>query len=124
MPIADWTRAFRLPSRDRKQASCVGLVASKDRITLAVEDGQFATQPVEGRFPMCLEVIPTRPATFSIRVNARMLADMLLAIAALTSDSDYPSVDLLFWDKSHPLGLQPANPSGGYACDALFMPLI
>ena len=122
VPTDDWTRAFRLPSKDKKRDSCIGLVASKDRITLAVEDGQFATQPVEGRFPQCQEVIPRKPATFSIRVNARMLADVLLAMTALTSDPDYPSVDLLFWDKSHPLGLQPAFPIGGYACDALLMP--
>src|SRR6266851_6899561 len=123
VPAEAWTRAFRLPTKERKQESCVGLVASDNRITLAVEDGQFATQPVEGRYPKCQEIIPRKPATFSIRVNARLLADVLLATAALASDPDYPSVDLLFWDKNHPLGVQPAQPTGGYACDALLMPL-
>jgi DNA polymerase III sliding clamp (beta) subunit (PCNA family) len=123
VPADAWTRAFRLPIKERKQESSVGLVASDNRITLAVEDGQFAVQPVEGKYPNCKEVIPRKPATFTIRVNARLLADVLLATAALTSEPDHPSVDLLFWDKSHPFGIQPAHPSAGYACDALLMPL-
>ena len=123
VPADAWTRAFRLPTKQRKQESSVGLVASDQRITLAVEDGQFTAQPVEGHYPNCQQVIPRKPATFSIRVNARLLADVLLAMATLASESDYPSVDLLFWDRSHPLGVQLPSPTGGYACDALLMPL-
>ena len=81
----------------------VGLATRGNDICLGVGDDVITARLVEGKFPPIEKVIPRNKPLFTFRVDPRLLAETLLALADLLPDGE-ESVQFFYYGKNAPLG--------------------
>ncbi|MGE0367282.1 MAG: hypothetical protein AB7Q00_16280 [Phycisphaerales bacterium] len=93
---------------------------------LVAGDSRIEAEPVDGRYPEVMAVIPKRAALASFKLNPRLLIDLLKAAATISetdTDSGHgPWVEILFWAPDQPIGIITRG-KDGLAFDGIIMPL-
>jgi hypothetical protein len=100
----------------------VGMATSGADIYLGLGNDVINTRTVEGRFPMIDNVMPKKRPMFTFRIDPKLMAETLLAIADLLPDTD-KGVQCFYYGDGYPLGLCAQNPQNGMMIDALMVPL-
>jgi hypothetical protein len=98
--------------RDARQEKCLGL--GSELVT---------ARTVEGRFPNINQVIPKKRPLFTFRVDPKVLAETLLAMADLLPDHAR-GVQVFFYGDNLPIGFCAQNSENGLMIDALVVPLV
>ena len=117
IPAKEWSAAFR-----SAKANPVGLVMGDKQFSFGFGQQTLRGSLVEGRYPDVRAVLPRKAAPVAIRVDARLLASLLMSMAAVRSDGDQ-WVDLHFYGSKTPMGLSWRD-ANGMTADAILMPLI
>ena len=100
----------------------VGMATSGADIYLGLGNDVINTRTVEGRFPMIDNVMPKKRPMFTFRIDPKLMAETLLAIAELLPD-DARGVQCFYYGDGYPLGFCAQNPENGMMIDALVVPL-
>ena len=117
VPAKEWSAAFRSAKENP-----VGLVMGDKQFSFGFGQQTLRGSLVEGRYPDVNVVLPRKGAPLTIRVDARLLASLLMSMAAVRSDGDQ-WVDLHFYGSKTPMGLSWQD-GNGMTADAILMPLI
>jgi hypothetical protein len=78
---------------------------------------------VEGRFPKLEQAVPKKRPMFSFRIDPKLVAETLLAIADLLPEGDR-GVQCFYYGEGLPLGFCARNGDNGMLIDALVVPLM
>jgi hypothetical protein len=100
----------------------IGLATSGNDIYLGLGSDVINTRTVEGRFPNISQVIPKKRPLFTFRVDPKILAETLLAMADLLPEVSR-SVQFFYYGEDLPLGFCARNIDNGIMIDALVVPL-
>lgn len=117
IPAKAFKEAMGLVPKDGKLAVAFG----PNEVMMVAGETVFRTALADGRFPPVDAVLPQKPARFSVRVDPKLLIEVLRAAMEVT-DFDHPGVQLLFWDADRPIGIT-AEGYAGLTFDALLMPV-
>jgi hypothetical protein len=101
----------------------VGMATSGNDIFLGLGNDVINTRTVEGRFPNISQVIPKKRPLFTFRVDPKLLAETLLAIADLLPE-EARGVQFFYYGEEYPLGFCAQNIENGLMIDALVVPLV
>ena len=101
----------------------VGMATSGNDIYLGLGNDVINTRNVEGRFPRIDQAMPKKRPLFTFRVDPKLLAETLLAMADLLPDTDR-GVQCFYYGDGYPLGFCARNIENGMMIDALMVPLI
>lgn len=117
IPLAQWKQAFKIPG-----AEGLTLQGKGGDYVFGTTNGFVDGVQQEGRYPSYRDVFPThRPPLASVRVNPKLLADMLLYLAQV---NDYEQgVTLVIWPRCPLLGVLSKNDATRQAFDGLLMGL-
>jgi hypothetical protein len=99
-----------------------GLATSGNDIFLGLGNDVINTRTVEGRFPNVQQVIPKKRPLFTFRVDPKLLAETLLAMADLLPEGAQ-GVQFFYYGENEPLGFCAQNIENGLMIDALIVPL-
>lgn len=113
----DWRKAMRMGP---KRFPAIGLVMNPDCITCAAGAETLSAKPLDGRFPDVNRVLPKTPPILRFCVDPKMLAGLLVAMAAIEPEG---GITLLWYGPDKPLGLMAKNATQQLFLDALLMPL-
>src|SRR5262249_7258232 len=119
-----WVQAFKSLAGKRvrwQDPPAVGLALGQQQFTFASPAQSLTGKPAEGKWPPCNDVVPKKRALETVRVSARMLAELLTWATAFSPEGE-DAVDLHFFHKGQPLGISARN--GGLYFDALQMPMV
>jgi hypothetical protein len=100
----------------------VGMATSGNDIYLGLGNDVINTRTVEGRFPNVLQVIPKKRPLFTFRVDPKLLAETLLAMADLLPEGSQ-GVQCFYYGDNLPVGFCARNTENGLMIDALVVPL-
>jgi DNA polymerase III sliding clamp (beta) subunit (PCNA family) len=117
VPADDWSKAFKAA----KKGENVGVALSAIEVTLAAGTQTLKARSLDGQFPDVNVVLPKKPALWSVAFNPVLMAELLMAMAAIAGE-DACRVSLHFYGADRPLGLSCSNAAGQFA-DALLVPL-
>jgi hypothetical protein len=80
---------------------------------------------LEGRWPSTDEVFPKGSPTMTVRINAKMLAELLGIAAGFSEDKDHAPVTLSFYDANgmKPIRLDAKDAGNGQTFSGLIVPL-
>lgn len=117
VPAKEFAKALKAMPKDKVPAG----VISADGLTLTIADDNTSSTITckEGRFPNYYEVA-TKPI-LKIKVNAKMLCELLQAAAAFTDDYD-SNVEIGITTRDKPIWVKAKN-STGQLFEGLIMPL-
>src|SRR5262245_21517316 len=101
----------------------VGIATVGNGVCLGLGSELVTAQNVEGRFPQMDKIIPKKRPLFTFRVDPKILAETLLAMADLLPDTDR-GVQFFYYGGCLPLGFCARNPETGMMIDALVVPLV
>ena len=123
IPALEWVKAFKALAVKpaRQEPLPVGLALGREHFTFANHSQRLTGAPAEGKWPPCQDVLPKKRALVTVRVDARMLAELLTVASAFCPD-DSGGVELHFFGKGAPLGLS-AQDSAGTFFDGLLVPI-
>jgi hypothetical protein len=101
----------------------VGIATVGSSVCLGLGSELVTAQNVEGRFPQMDKIIPKKRPLFTFRVDPKILAETLLAMADLLPDTDR-GVQFFYYGDGLPIGFCARNPETGMMIDALVVPLV
>src|SRR5262245_1188197 len=101
----------------------VGIATVGYGVRLGLGSELVTAQTVQGRFPQMDKIIPKKRPLFTFRVDPKILAETLLAMADLLPDTDR-GVQFFYYGDSLPVGFCARNPETGMMIDALVVPLV
>jgi hypothetical protein len=100
----------------------IGIATMGNDVCLGLGTDVVSARMVEGRFPNISQVIPKKRPLFTFRVDPKLLAETLLAIADLLPE-EARSVQFFYYGEDLPLGFCARNIDNGIMIDALVVPL-
>src|SRR5207247_1182986 len=100
----------------------LGIATIGAGVCLGLGTDVITAPTVEGRFPTMENVIPKKRPLFTFRVDPKVLAETLLALADLLPD-EARGVQCFYYGEGLPLGFCATNPETGMIIDALVVPL-
>ena len=100
----------------------VGIATMGSSVCLGLGADLVTASTVEGRFPRMDQVIPKKRPLFTFRVDPKILAETLLAMADLLPDEDR-AVQFFYYGDGLPLGFCARNAQTGMMIDALVVPI-
>lgn len=99
-----------------------GMATMGNDVCLGLGSELVTARTVEGKFPNIANVIPKKRPMFTFRVDPKILAETLLAIADLLPDGAQ-GVQCFYYGDGLPLAFCAQNPENGIMIDALVVPL-
>jgi hypothetical protein len=107
----------------QSQFDTVGLATTGNGVVcLGLGTDLVTARTVEGRFPQIDNVMPRKRPMFTFRIDPKLTAETLLAMADLLPD-DARGVQCFYYGDGYPLGFCAQNPENGMMIDALVVPL-
>jgi hypothetical protein len=100
----------------------IGIATVGNDVCLGLGTDVVSARMVEGRFPNLNQVMPKKRPLFTFRVDPRILAETLLAMADLLPEESR-SVQFFYYGEDLPLGFCARNIDNGIMIDALVVPL-
>jgi hypothetical protein len=100
----------------------VGLATIGNGMCLGIGADVVTARTVEGRFPKLEQAVPKKRPLFSFRIDPKLVAETLLAIADLLPEGDR-GVQCFYYGEGLPLGFCARNGDNGILIDALVVPL-
>src|SRR5262249_44344621 len=100
-----------------------GIATVGKEVCLGLGTELVTARMVEGRFPNINQAIPKKRPLFTFRVDPKILAETLLAMADLLPDADR-GVQFFYFGDGLPIGFCARNPETGMMIDALVVPLV
>jgi hypothetical protein len=101
----------------------IGIATMGNDVCLGLGTDVVSARMVEGRFPNISQVIPKKRPLFTFRVDPKILAETLLAIADLLPEESR-GVQFFYYGEDLPLGFCARNIDNGIMIDALVVPLM
>ena len=101
----------------------IGIATMGNDVCLGLGTDVVSARMVEGRFPNISQVIPKKRPLFTFRVDPRILAETLLAMADLLPE-EARGVQFFYYGEDLPLGFCARNIDNGIMIDALVVPLV
>jgi hypothetical protein len=101
----------------------VGLATMGNGMCLGIGADVVTARTVEGRFPKLEQAVPKKRPLFSFRIDPKLVAETLLAIADLLPEGDR-GVQCFYYGEGLPLGFCARNGDNGMLIDALVVPLL
>jgi hypothetical protein len=98
-----------------------GIATVGKEVCLGLGTELVTARTVEGRFPNLNQVVPRKRPLFTFRVDPKILAETLLAMADLLPDEDR-AVPFFYYGDGFPLGFCARNAQTGMMIDALVVP--
>jgi hypothetical protein len=99
----------------------VGLATTGNGMCLGIGADVVTARTVEGRFPKLEQAVPKKRPLFSFRIDPKLVAETLLAIADLLPEGDR-GVQCFYYGDGLPLGFCARNGDNGMLIDALVVP--
>jgi hypothetical protein len=99
-----------------------GIATVGKEVCLGLGTELVTARTVEGRFPNLNQVVPKKRPLFTFRVDPKILAETLLALADLLPDEDR-AVQFFYYGDGLPLGFCARNAQTGMMIDALVVPV-
>jgi hypothetical protein len=100
----------------------VGVATVGNGVCLGLGSELVTARTVEGRFPRMDQVIPKKRPLFTFRVDPKILAETLLAMADLLPGEDR-AVQFFYYGDGQPVGFCARNAQTGMMIDALVVPI-
>ena len=120
----DLERACKVGDSDlQSRFSLLGIATVGNDVCLGLGTDVVTARTVEGRFPSLDQVMPKKRPMFTFRVDPKVLAETLLAMADLLPDTGR-AVQCFYYGDGLPIGFCARNTETGVIIDALVVPLV
>jgi hypothetical protein len=103
--------------------SLVGVATMGAKVILGLGNDVMSTEAIDGRFPDTRTCVPATRPMFTVRVDPKLLAETLLAMADMLP-LHASGVQLFFYGNDKPIGVCARNIDTGMMIDGLVVPLI
>lgn len=117
IPKIGWQEAFKLVGKNGSVT-----VDAEAQLLRVDNHCQIGFQPVDGRFPDYMGILPRTLPLFRFKVNPLLLAEVLRVAASVCEGGETPGVEFLFYKPGGPIGLI-GRGKDEVAFDAVVMPL-